>query len=701
MLESALYAASKGKPVFPCGTDKKPLTKNGFKAATTDVETIKRWIIGFPSTMLAIPTGKASGWTVLDVDVDTAKGIDGSDTLQELESKYGRLPETPEVLTPRGGRHLYFKYVPGIRNSAGKLGEGLDIRGDGGYVIAPPSKTADGRRYEWEASSPKEFAEMPQWMIDLLKGKRSSDKPKTSKSNGGTPKHIEGERNQTLASLAGSMRRRGMSHDAIEAALLTENMGQCAPPLDDDEVKAIVRSIGRYEPETSYMNTVARAGFKSITSAVRDPNDVTHHDIAEQVIREIETKYGIRPIATEGAVYRCIEGIWIETPQHKLEVLIAQLFSGEKTCKRKSDFSQIARHVYDIIEEPDFFAASPIGVAVSSGFITIVDGEISHEPLKPEHRQRYRIEFDPKKEPLPKFTAAMDRWLAGDDHYKQVHLLQEVFGAVLLGILPKKQKVVLCYGPSASGKSSTQKILAELVPKQLHSATSPFSWDREYNIASLAGKKLNMVGELPDDKPIPAADFKRVTGGDVLQGRHPTHRPFEFVCSASHIFNSNHLIYTKDRTDAFFRRWIILHFRGQIPEMERRDEYEKEILEAEAPQILNWALEGARRLLKDGFTVTDSHTTLMRRWRQQSSTILEFLNDPDAVELCDEYIMRSEFHPAYKYWCHETGRKPLGKNKALEELESHAIKEEPGIEFTRDSSGNVIVKGMRFSSRKI
>jgi len=442
--------------------------------------------------------------------------------------------------------------------------------------------------------------------------------------------------------------------------------------------------IASNELEAAGLKAVEQMKTKPIKiQAINDSKVVTHHDLATRLINLFETADGTTPVAADGAIYRCASGVWNRVEQQKIEVAVARHFNGEKSCRRKTDYSQIARHTYDLIEDPEFFNDAPIGVAIPRGFVTIESGEIKTLVLKPEHRQRYQLSTDPEQGPLPRFSTALDRWLAGDDLFQQSNLLQEVFGAVLLNIMPRKQKVALFFGPSATGKSSTQKVLAELVPKKLHSATSPFSWDREYNIAALAGKRLNMVGELPDDQPIPSADFKRVTGGDVLQGRHPTHRPFEFTCTASHIFNSNHLIYTRDRDDSFFRRWLILHFRGQVPEAERRDEYETEIIREELPQILHWAITGAQRVLKDGFTATPSHKRLMRKWRHQSNTVLEFLNDSDTVELGAGRIQRSEFYKPYSDWCHDSGRKPLGRYKAIEELSGSAVRDDTGIKVIK------------------
>lgn len=134
ILTAALKLAHAGKPVFPCKRNKMPFTTHGFKDATTDTEQIKSWWQKWPDALLAMPTGDASGLLVLDVDLPH-----GPASLAALEAQHGPLQVTLEASTRSGGRHIYFQHVPGIGCSTGKLGPGLDIRADGGYVIVPPS----------------------------------------------------------------------------------------------------------------------------------------------------------------------------------------------------------------------------------------------------------------------------------------------------------------------------------------------------------------------------------------------------------------------------------------------------------------------------------------------------------------------------------------------------------------------------------
>lgn len=139
-LAAALEYASRGWRVFPLWPGGKvPLIQEWQHRATTDEATIRAWWARWPNANVAIATGAGSGLVVLDVD-----GPKGEATLARLEAANGALPPTREVKTPRG-RHLYFDHPGGyVPCSAGLVGPGLDVRGDGGYVVAPPSVERGG-----------------------------------------------------------------------------------------------------------------------------------------------------------------------------------------------------------------------------------------------------------------------------------------------------------------------------------------------------------------------------------------------------------------------------------------------------------------------------------------------------------------------------------------------------------------------------
>lgn len=164
------YAQRLGWPVFPvywiaeggtcscgrpeCGSPgKHPLTAQGFKEATRDEAQIIAWWSRWPQANIGIPTGTASGFDALDVD--PRHGGDGS--LAELEATHGKLPETVVQLTGGGGQHFLFRHRDGIGNKTG-FRPGLDVRGEGGYILVSPSNHLSGRRYAWkESSRPEQF----------------------------------------------------------------------------------------------------------------------------------------------------------------------------------------------------------------------------------------------------------------------------------------------------------------------------------------------------------------------------------------------------------------------------------------------------------------------------------------------------------------------------------------------------------------
>lgn len=165
--DHALAYAARGWPVFPLAErGKNPRTSNGFKDAATNPNVIERWWDRWPEANIGVPTGRAIGAWVLDVD----PGKRGADSLAELESELGPLPDTLEQRTGSGGRHLFFAWVEGreVRNRQA-VRPGIDVRGEGGYIVVPPSIHPDtGRTYDWSMGDDDPIVFAPAAWLDLL-----------------------------------------------------------------------------------------------------------------------------------------------------------------------------------------------------------------------------------------------------------------------------------------------------------------------------------------------------------------------------------------------------------------------------------------------------------------------------------------------------------------------------------------------------
>lgn len=239
---AALSYAAKGWRVFPLAPRQKvPLLSkhhggNGLHDATTDAETVAKWWTAYPDANVGLATGGPTGLYVVDVD-----GPEGEEAL----ARFGTVPEGPEAHTGKG-RHLLFSHPDG-RNTAGKLGTKLDTRGEGGYIVAPPSIHPNGTAYRW-ARTPEEapLPALPPALVVALTGAPRPEALETGRSEvvavvlEGV---AEGGRNQTLAGYVGRLLAKG--HRELEVLALARgvNATQFHPPLSADEVEGVVRSM--------------------------------------------------------------------------------------------------------------------------------------------------------------------------------------------------------------------------------------------------------------------------------------------------------------------------------------------------------------------------------------------------------------------------------------------------------------------------
>lgn len=281
------YAAEFGWAVFPCHSvasdgfctcgnvnckseGKHPATPNGSKDATHLADQIEAWFEqGTHEWNIGVATGDISGLVV--VDVDQGKGADINDLL--VPGVDQMIFNTPKVKTG-AGLHFYYKLPPGVtvKNSASRLGKFIDVRGDGGYVIAPPSKHISGRNYELLNPDNDQILEFPKAWLDKLAQPLPSTSASGSNGNSANPFIVpasqpgiilpdsidQGKRNVELTKIAGALRSKGLSEGAIYAALAVENQRICKPPLDDKELHLIAHSVARYAPQ-DVLNPVSDA----------------------------------------------------------------------------------------------------------------------------------------------------------------------------------------------------------------------------------------------------------------------------------------------------------------------------------------------------------------------------------------------------------------------------------------------------------
>ncbi len=215
LASAAFRYALRGFSVFPLAVGAKvpPAGSHGLLDGTTDLDVTRARWEKTPHANIGAATGRKSRVWVLDIDIGAAHG---DKSLAKIEAEHGPLPLTIEASTPRGGRHLYWRWPvdgPEIRNSAGRVGPGLDVRGEGGSIVLPPSVLADGRGYRWIKNGVRTFTDAPAWLVTLALPPPLPPRPKHKPLNGDVDRYCaaaitaelrclaaagEGQRNEQL-----------------------------------------------------------------------------------------------------------------------------------------------------------------------------------------------------------------------------------------------------------------------------------------------------------------------------------------------------------------------------------------------------------------------------------------------------------------------------------------------------------------------
>ncbi|MDA2924365.1 bifunctional DNA primase/polymerase [Acidobacteria bacterium AH-259-L09] len=340
-MEAALAYAAKGLNVFPvhsvrdgrcsCSNPncrrskgKHPRTRNGFKDATTNPETIKKWWKRWPDANIGIPTGSQTGLVALDVDPRNG----GNESFYKLQEQNGRLPTTKSQHTGGGGQHFLFQHPQKKTVKSRDLDgyKGVEVKADGAYILVPPSKTE--RPYRWVDAKQKPAA-LPLWLLDLV-----VEKPK-SKPLSLPDKIPVGQRNKTLFSLALSMRHRGFSPEAIFAALQVEN-GRCEQPLGEDELRRISESAGRYPPQQG--NQGERPQENPWTLACPAPEFLTIEEEAQEWYEENVLAPGfITEMFSPRGIGKTLvaHGIGVRQARNGKRVLLLDRDNGHREIQRR------------------------------------------------------------------------------------------------------------------------------------------------------------------------------------------------------------------------------------------------------------------------------------------------------------------------------------------------------------------------------
>lgn len=344
------------------------------------------------------------------------------------------------------------------------------------------------------------------------------------------------------------------------------------------------------------------------------------------------------------------------------------------------------------LARPGYFDAAPRGMVFANAFVTARDGQVVTLDHSPAHRAIHAlpVPYEPGRPPSrwlamlrEIFRRVIDREenepeeevarLDREDTDACIDLLQEWTGTTLLGGATARAICMILVGNGNDGKSSILSVLRALFPPSSVCSIAVQDWSRGFLLAGLAGKRLNVVSELPERELIDGDRFKAVVAGDPLTAERKNQDPFDLVCEAGHVFACNALPATRDQSRGFWRRFVVIPCERSFTEAEAVRDLWREIIAEELAAIAAWAIEGAARaqLLKS-FTAPESAAKAKADWQHESDQVRQWAEEccavlPPSTPSAEESTI-ADLYGIYRAWCGATGHAPMVRNKLASRL---------------------------------
>lgn len=719
-------ACDKGEECLSPG--KHPVHVEWHQVASDDPVTVASWwrteAVGtimrewFPRANVGILTGRESGIFVLDVD-SYAGGIQ---TLGAYERRNGELPETYVHSTGRGGTHYVFASPDfDVRNSAGKvLGKGLDVRGQHGFIVAPPSMSSHGPYQLNPAHADLPVAAAPEWLLAML---RTYDKGQTgsalsgeapSEATGAARRYAEaaveaeaermrsaaeGTRNDTLNQCAfslGTLGGAGLLTEETAYAALRE--AALAAGLADGEIRSTFLSGWRkglekprnvqwqamqadwpVRPRTEFGLADRFADHygdvlrwcAELGTWMRYEAGTWHSDVkdagewhAQMMIRNLELT---EALSYEDEPGESPDGAGVPSPR----AMFLDWVGKQQTRKAVSATARLAIGIPLMRMSQATFDASPMLLNTRDCVVDLSTGE--RLPHDPERRMTLQCAagYYPD-EPAPKWEAFL-RQVQPDPEIRAY--LQRVIGYCATG-LTTEQVFFLHHGSGANGKgvclNTVMRVLgayAQTVPVDTLMASS-VDGRIPNDIARMAGRRFLGASETKQGKALDEQRIKSLTGGDTIAARYMRAEYFEFVPVGKIHLTTNHLPKLSDDS-ATWRRIHLILWPVQIPEGERDGFLLDTLIREESAGILAWIIAGARAWSESGLCPPQAVYDARDAYQQEEDVVGQFADEYlEEVPPLNGAIGRSsaEIFAAYEAWCRHEKIAPMGRKSFTNRL---------------------------------
>jgi len=675
-IKNGCCTCAKGKECKRPG--KHPLTEHGVKDATTNLKLIRKWWNKHPDANIGIATGVGSGLVV--VDIDPRNG--GTETLKALEQELGKLPITLKAKTGGGGHHYFFAAPNKPMRSGKALGAGIDFLAEGSYAIMPGSAGL-GRDYKWitgKTAHTIELAKLPRAWRQMLR-RRDKVAQATKASDVPNDSTEDRSRNVTLTRMAGTMRRAGMTKDAIQAALLSQN-ASFVPPLEAAEVDRVASSVCKLYPEGT-------------ASGVDPALQLAHSVLANDFVG------GRHLIYEQDRFWHFEKTHWTRVSEEWIKrKVLAQIksFNVKAGANTASLLDQALRLLQvEMAAKENRLAGlceTKRVINTSSGELWIgKDGKVELRPHSPESYLTHclDINYDPAAT-CPLYDKALLGIFSNAAYPKaMIRHWHELTGYILQ---PERNipMIVVALGGGSNGKTKLVNTIIQLLGVHLVCAQPIGTFEsNRFATASLFGKLLLLDDDVSSNIRLPDGFLKTISEGKIVTAEEKYRSPFNFRALSAPILLSNSTPHLADLSYGMQRRLMVIPFDKQFRGKEKDETLFDRIWASELPGILNRALDGLARLRERGsFKLPKDVRNANKKFLSDANPLPAFL-----VECCEKNIKSGiylkEFYLRYQQWCEESGvTMKQQRNKVRKNLKNL------GYTFGRGSGGGKVM-GLRFT----
>lgn len=689
----AVQYAEAGFPIFPvwgiienrcqCGKadcknpGKHPITGRGVLDATTNIRQIRVWWGKHDGANIGLATGEQAGVIVLDVD--------GPEGLASLADK--AMPTTRFVATGKGV-HYYFNH-PGfkVKNSVRKLGKGLDIRSDGGYVIAPPSKHASGSVYTWNDAD-AELADIPLWLREALLDDA------TGAFGGDDSVKIElGGRNTYLTSKAGTLRRAGFGIDAIRAALIQHNAAKCEPPLDSDEIEKIVQSIGVKDYDSRQDQSPIGFSIQDEMLGDKAPSELCrtapHTDVgnAEVFASLYGPQFRFDHTRKRWMVWFEGSGVWREdftNAAHRAMIASVRIrkavadtitddaereslrkcVAGAERNKGIAFALEHAKTFTGLATKSNDFDIRPELLNFLNGTLNLDTDEFTEANRNHMISRQMATRYDATAR-APRWEEAVRQIFNGDANL--IAYVQRALGYSLSGQI-NEQAFFIGHGNGANGKSTLLNTVRSLMGDYASTtAFATFDSDNKNqygnDLAALKGRRFVIAIEAEQSKRLAEARVKTVTGGEPVSCRFLYGEFFEMVPEFKVWLAVNHKPIIRGTDHGIWRRIHLIPFEVTFGSEEDvatgRAQYIMDrtldgALQAEWPGIANWLIQGYKEWRRIGLRTPASIIAATKEYKKENDNVALWIDERCMAEK-DAVMPAAEGYEDFRDYLTRTG----------------------------------------------